>query len=57
VLAILAVVVSMLWIAPANTRANSFAPVFAILLELVVAYLLWRRGALAIKPYAAAIPL
>lgn len=57
VLAILAIVVSMLWIAPADTRAISLAPLFAILLELVVAYLLWRRGAAAIKPYAAAIPL
>jgi uncharacterized membrane protein len=57
VLAILAIVVSMLWIAPVGSHAISLAPVFAILLELVVAYLLWRRGARAIKPYAAAIPL
>ncbi len=57
VLATLAIVVSMLWIAPANTRAISLAPVCAILLELVAAYLLWRRGANAINPYAAAIPL
>ena len=57
VLATLAIVVSMLWIAPVGSRANSFAPAFAILLELVVTYLLWRRGASAIQPHAAAIPL
>ncbi|MDD2765986.1 MAG: DUF5808 domain-containing protein [Opitutaceae bacterium] len=57
VLALFVLAAAIIWIAPANSAAVAAAPLVAILLDLVVAYLLWRRGATAIKPYAAAMPL
>lgn len=61
VLAVIAVVLgsvaAALWLAPPSSAAAALAPVLAIPTELVLTFLLWRREAHAVRPFAVAVPL
>jgi uncharacterized membrane protein len=54
---VMASAAAVLRLAPATGLAATLVPMLAIPLELVITFLLWKRGANAIKPYAVNIPL
>ncbi|MGA7158926.1 MAG: DUF5808 domain-containing protein [Acidobacteriaceae bacterium] len=54
-LIVIASIAADLWLLPSD--AHTLIPALALLLELVLAYLLWRRGSARIKPHAIAVPL